>query len=503
MVGKVKSLGVTQEILLGFSLVALMLLALMFPFEDLGSMEIVAVWLIPFFIFKSLQHQWSHRSLFISLMVGFLILFKWMVPTLHLKGGISIGLASFATLLFVAYESLGIWILVKVAHAIHRKRGAHSAAWAIGLGLILWEGWAFRVYPWTWGSVLGAVPWTATGAAWLSALGLSALLWGTATWAGLQRGWRSCLGPLSFLVVLGITHAAWLLLQRSTTTAPQKQLDIVVVQSNFPAGLRSPDMESKGWSLSDQALKDYQLPHSSRPTLVLWGESSILGRDDRGAHDRLRSEASSRNVAWLFGTEGGNQNLVRGEVAGRPSFIQAKVVPMHFGERMPGSEGFRRWLDQRLGWVSQVPGHLSSESRFVIPSTNDKPLVVHPLLCSEALLIDRVREGVELTQADLLTNHTNDAWFEKTGATFLHAAQIRLRAVEMGRPLIRATLSGASGIFWPDGHSKLWSGPQSEMVHVETLEWSTWWTPASWIYFGPALIIVTLAGLLQAWIRKI
>lgn len=71
----------------------------------------------------------------------------------------------------------------------------------------------------------------------------------------------------------------------------------------FSGGIAIPDMESKGWSLSDQALKDYQLPHSSRPTLVLWGESSILGRDDRGTHNRLRFEASSRNVAWLFGTE--------------------------------------------------------------------------------------------------------------------------------------------------------------------------------------------------------
>jgi len=176
---------------------------------------------------------------------------------------------------------------------------------------------------------------------------------------------------------------------------------------------------------------------------------------------------------------------------------------MAFGERMPGPEGVRRWFDQRLGWISQIPGNLSSKSKFIIPSAGREPLVVHPLLCSEALLIQRVREGVALTQPDLLTNHTNDAWFEKTGATFLHAAQIRLRAVEMGRPLIRATLSGASGIFGADGHSKLWSGPQSEMVHVESLEWSTWWTPASWIYFNATLMIVTLGGLLQAWIRKV
>ncbi|MFM8233862.1 MAG: hypothetical protein ACKN9J_02060 [Holophagaceae bacterium] len=506
MVANTKDVGLIPSLLVGAGLIVLLLLAFMFPFEDLGAMEIMAAWLIPFYIFKSLQHQVSYRSLYLSLVIGFLILFRWMIPTLHLKGDLGLELASLVTLLFVAYESLGIWVLVKVAHVIYKKRGAHSAAWAIALGIIFWEGWAFRIYPWTWGSVLGSVPWTATSAAWLSALGLSALLWGTATWSGLQRGWRTFLGPLCFLIVLGCAHGAWLVVDHTMVPTSKQQLDIVVVQSNFPAGQRSPDMEPKGWSLSDQALNEYQLPHLRRPTLVLWGESSILGRDDRGEDARLRWEASRRNIAWLFGTEGGNQNLIRGEVSGRPSFIQAKVIPMDFGERMPGPESIRHWLDKHLGWVSQIPGELSSTSKFVIPITtapSRSSIIVHPLLCSEGLLIDRVRKGVALTQPDLLTNHTNDAWFEKTGATFLHAAQVRLRAVEMGRPLIRATLSGASGIFLANGHSKLWSGPQSEMVHVETLEWSNGWTLASWNYFGYALVIVTLIGFLQAWIRKI
>ncbi len=503
MVAKTKSLSILQEISIGLILISLMILAFMFPFEDLGAMEIAATWLVPFFIFKSLQYQWSHRSIYVSLLVSLFILFRWMIPTLYLKGGMNIPLASLATFLFVAYEAFGFWILIKAADIIHRKRGAHSAAWAIGLGFIFWEGWVFRIYPWTWGAVLGSVPWTATGAAWFSATGLSALLWGTATWAGLQRGWKSSLGLLNFLLILGLAHGFWLLIQQGSTVGPKKQLDVVVVQSNFPAGQRSPDMELKGWYLSDQALRNFQLPNPSRPTLVVWGESSVLGRDDRGINDRLRFEASRRNIAWLFGTEGGNENLVRGEVSGQSSFVQAKVIPMDFGERIPGPEGFRIWLERQLGWVSQVPGQLTSKSRFIIPNGQKGDIVVHPLLCSEALLVDRVRQGFVMTKPDLLTNHTNDAWFEKTGATFLHAAQIRLRSVEMGLPLIRATLSGASGIFWADGRSKLWSGPQSEMVHVETLEWSTWWTLASQSYFGAMLIVFTLVGLLQAWIRKI
>jgi len=118
-------------------------------------------------------------------------------------------------------------------------------------------------------------------------------------------------------------------------------------------------------------------------------------------------------------------------------------------------------------------------------------LRVHPLICSEALIPMRMAKGVELAGADLLTNHTNDGWFEKSIATDLHAAQIRLRAVEAGVPLLRSTLTGKSGVFREDGSWVLWGEPRSEGAYAFSLAWRPRRAPAR----SPWAIWTLLAGL--------
>jgi apolipoprotein N-acyltransferase len=185
---------------------------------------------------------------------------------------------------------------------------------------------------------------------------------------------------------------------------------------------------------------------------------------------------------------------------------------MAFGERMPGPPAMREKLDRLLGFRSQEPGELTPQSAFVIPNvyegTNAVPsmvvgsypdLRVHPLLCSEALLPGRAREGATLAKADLLTNHTNDNWFERSPATFLHAVQIRLRPVELGLPMVRATLGGASGLFREDGSFQIWSGPRTQGAWAFPLEWRPVRTPArsAWLFWllllgtgGTALVLL-------------
>jgi apolipoprotein N-acyltransferase len=202
-----------------------------------------------------------------------------------------------------------------------------------------------------------------------------------------------------------------------------------------------------------------------------------MGRDDRHPDPRLSAAAASRGVAWLFGTEGGLYNLVRGEAAGRPSFVFAKTEPMPFGERTPGPEAFRRWADPKLGFISQKAGELAEGCAFEVPSPGGG-IRVHPLICSEALMPERSRRGRALGRADLLSNHTNDGWFDRSVATDLHAAQIRLRATELGVPLLRATLTGKSGVFREDGHFELWGAPLTEGAYAVELTWRPVRTPA-------------------------
>ncbi|HJU83598.1 MAG TPA: nitrilase-related carbon-nitrogen hydrolase [Holophagaceae bacterium] len=478
---------------------ALFFVTFAFPGAWGGWLEVGGALLFPILFLRAVLRGRPLPWAFLALLAGLVSLFHWVPRTLVTKGGLSTPLAYFGSALLWAWEAGGLLAVAAVARWMHRRAGAWGAAFGAALAITLWEGFAFHVYPWHYGSALGGLPLTAKAAAFLGVAGFSALLWGSGAWAGAclaeDRRAAAAWGPrvaVGLLILLGL---GWRLLPRE----PRRDMDIVMIQPDFVAGERFPGMEAEMWRRSDPVLQAHQLPRPGVRTLLLWPESSVLGRDDRLPDPRLAQEASRRGVAWLFGTEGGLFNLVRGEVDGRPPFIQAKVHPMAFGERMPGPDWLRHWLDERLGFLSQEPGELSARSVFVVPTPQGEVRVA-PLICSEALEPERTREGLAMARANLLSNHTNDGWFERSMATDLHAAQIRLRAPELGVPLLRATLTGKSGVFHEDGSWQLWGEAMSEDAYAFSLRWSPIRTPARGPW--PRILLLALLGAgsgLLAW----
>ncbi len=468
-----------------------------------GWLEPLAALAFPLLFLEAAFRGRHALWLWLSLMAGFALLFSWVPATLQAKGGLPWALALLGAVLLWAWEALGLLLVALVARSLVRRAGAWPAAFGAALAVLLWEAFAFHVYPWSWGAAFGAQPWMARSAAFLGTWGLAALAWGAGAWGAARRAQgasapRILAGPGLALALMGALGFAWQWLPRGA----ERHLDVAIVQPNFPAGLRWPGMEADMWRRSDALLRAQGLPPPDRPTLLLWPESSVLGRDDRRPDPRLRWEATRRNVAWLFGTEGGPYNLVRGEVAGRSTFLFAKVDPMAFGERIPGPPAFRHWADARLGFVSQEPGELKPGCAFVVPAPGGD-IRVHPLLCSEALMPERAREGLVLGQADLLSNHTNDGWFEHSIATDLHADQIRLRATELGVPLVRATLTGKSGLFREDGRFQLWGGAMTEGAWTVDLDWRPVQTPARSPWLLRLLVGGLAAGcLLLGWVTR-
>ena len=473
-----------------------------------GYLEATAAFLFPVFLFTTLFRGRSLGWIFLALFLGFLGVFQWVPHTVAVKGDLPPALGLLSGGLLMAWEALGLLAVAACSRWALRKGGPWAAACSAALALLLWEVYGFHVYPWSLGAALGGLPWLALGAAFVSAQGLAALLWGCAATTGFRlascpRPFRAgslrplLAGPAVLLGVLLGLAALWPLLPR----APRRELDVVMIQPDFASGVRRPGMEEEMWRRSDAECQRLGLPRAGTATLLLWPESSVLGRDDRWPNPRLRREASRRNIGWLFGTEGGLFNLARGEAADQPSFLQAKLDPMPFGERMPGPPFLRRWLDRNLGFESQEPGLLTPESSFHLP-TPQGPLRIHPLLCSEALSAQRVQEGLQLAGGDLLANLTNDGWFEQSPATDLHAAQIRMRAVEAGLPLLRATLTGKSGIFRENGTWELWGSPMSEAAYGFHLAWRPVDTPARspWVLRAlMAVLALVCLGALAAW----
>ncbi|WP_306591120.1 apolipoprotein N-acyltransferase [Geothrix sp. 21YS21S-4] len=475
-------------------------LAFRFPGALGGWLEPVAALAFPL-LFLEAAFRGRHATwLWLSLTGGLVLIFHWVPATLATKGGLPWAAALFGGGLFYAWEALGFLLVALAARWMHRRSGALGAAVVAALGILVWESWGFHIYTWSWGAPFGALPWTARSAAFLGTRGLSALAWGAGAWAASARAGgaparRVLAGPAFAVALLAGLGGAWFLLPRDA----ERTLDVAMIQPNFPPGQRWAGMELEMWQRSDALLSSKGWPRAGRSTLLLWPESSVMGRDARSAEPRLSGEAASRGVAWLFGTEGGFQNLVRGEAPGRAPFVFAKIEPMPFGERMPGPAPVRRWLDERMGFISEEPGQLAPGCAFEVPSPGGM-IRVHPLICSEALLPERARRGLALGRADLLSNHTNDGWFDRSVATDLHAAQIRLRAPELGVPLLRATLTGKSGIFRQDGRFELWGAPLTEGAYAVNLTWRPIRTPARSAWLLPLLAGGLAAGaLLIGW----
>jgi apolipoprotein N-acyltransferase len=481
-------------------LAAFFWLAFGFPNAAGGALSAVFAFLFPALLLESRFRRRHLGWIFLACAAGVAAIFAFVPRTVALKGDLPWSLAWTGAVLFWAWEGLGFTLVSAFSGWAFQRSGRWGAAFAAALGIVLWERYGFHVYPWSWGTALSGLPFLARGAAFATTTGFSALLWGAAAWTAAElvegRALRTFLGPLAAFGVFFALGAAWPLLPKG----PERHLDLVMIQPDFVAGERAPGMEARMWALTDPVLSANHLPRTDAPTLVLWPESSVLGRDDREADPRLTREAASRRIAWLYGTEGGLYNLARGEAPDRPTFLQAKVEPMPFGERMPGPAWLRHWLDGKLGFISQEPGALTPGG-FLVPGPAGA-IRVAPLICSEALDPERARRGLAAAQGDLLANLTNDGWFDATDATDLHGAHIRLRACELGVPLARATLTGKSGLFHADGTGGLWGSPLSQATYALRLDWRPVRTPARGPWAWRLLLLAAAAGALLSILRK-
>jgi len=120
-----------------------------------------------------------------------------------------------------------------------------------------------------------------------------------------------------------------------------------------------------------------------------------------------------------------------------------KVHLVPFGEYVP----LKRFLPfvQRL---VQAAGDFASGKKI-------EPLKLHDfsagiLICFEVIFPELARIQAK-KGAKILINLTNDAWFGMTSAPYQHLCMSVFRAVENGRPLIRAANTGFSAFIGPQG----------------------------------------------------
>jgi apolipoprotein N-acyltransferase len=108
-----------------------------------------------------------------------------------------------------------------------------------------------------------------------------------------------------------------------------------------------------------------------------------------------------------------------------------------------------------------------------------------------------------LRTATLLVNVTNDAWFGESTARYQHLQISRLRAIEAGRPMVRAANTGVSAVIDSDGRIVAAAAEYVPTVLVADVQPRTGLTP--YARTGNSLIVVLALAMaaLSAYFRRV
>lgn len=126
-----------------------------------------------------------------------------------------------------------------------------------------------------------------------------------------------------------------------------------------------------------------------------------------------------------------------------------KVHLVPFGEYLP----FQETLESiGLEQLTRLRGGFAAARERALLTIPGLPPAV-PLICYEAIFPDEVMPAnlAPGERPGFLLNVSNDAWFGITPGPHQHFEQARLRAIEQGLPLVRATNNGISAIVDPLG----------------------------------------------------
>jgi apolipoprotein N-acyltransferase len=234
------------------------------------------------------------------------------------------------------------------------------------------------------------------------------------------------------------------------------RLDVAVVQGNVPRGTFTGFRGQGRVGPEDVSILENHARLSVRliddpPDLVIWPENA-LDRDPftnprfgAAVTGTVRAVGAPFLVGAILDAPGDrfyNSNLLfgpDGTLAGR--YDKLHLVP--FGEYVPW-----RWLRRHIAALRQIPydGLTGNGPKvFAVPGA-----LFGSVICFESTYPDLVRPFVR-GGAQFLVVSTNDASFEKSPAASQHLQMTRMRAVENGRVVVQAAISGISAVVAPNG----------------------------------------------------
>lgn len=429
------------------ALIAGAILPLAFAPFDLFPLAVLAPALL-FWSWQDLSPRRARRRGFGFGLGMFGVGVSWVFVSMYEFGGVSMGLSLFLTVLFVLFLSLFPALL---GDSLARFRDAFAISPVLALALVYPAGWV--LFEWIRGWFLTGFPWLNLGysqlASPLAGLAPVAGVYGVSLAVAMSAGWL-----LLFLIASdGRARVAWgaavlalwggaALLQTVNWTRPAGEpLKVTLLQGNIPQELKwLAEMRAPTLELYTQLTEQHW-----DSQLIVWPESALPEMYDEaeGFLDDLAARARAHDSEMLVGVlytdpaTGRYYNSMVSVGDHRQFYHKHHLVP--FTEYLP--------MQSLLGGIvdfMQVP-----MSDFSKGAAKQAPLAVAGQkagisICYEDAFGEEVINV--LPEATLLVNVSNDAWFGHSIAPQQHLQIARMRALETGRPLLRATNTGLTAI---------------------------------------------------------
>ncbi|TVO57507.1 apolipoprotein N-acyltransferase [Denitromonas halophila] len=422
---------------------------------------------------------------------------SWLYVALHQFGGMPSVLAAFCIFLFCTY--LALWPAVAGALFVRFRSGrtARDALLAGGL-------WALTEYLRGW--VLTGFPWLAIGYSQtppsplagffpvLGVYGVSALVAALAAGFGImiQRGpGRLMPWTVSAVLLLGLGQS----LRSVAWTVPDGEpVTAALVQTHIEQDLKwQPERLQQWLDLNLELVRTHPaqivvLPESTLPMLAERLPAGYLAQ--MGASAAARKGDAIVGV-FMRDAEGHIYNAAL-SVGASPTQTYAKQHLVPFGEYSPPSfDWFYRLAkipmsNQTSGAADQPLMHLAGQ-RLALN------------ICYEDTFGEEIRRRAG--EASILVNLSNLAWYGDSFAQPQHLQIARVRAMETGRPMLRATNTGMTAAILPDGRVAGALAPFTRDVLTVMVQGMAGLTP--YLRWGDALALslAALALLPAMWSR--
>lgn len=385
----------------------------------------------------------------------FLVGASWVYVSMSMFGGLPPPMAAAATLLFCAY--LALFPALAAALLVRFRRGcfgsdatAFAAFWVVSECL---RAWLLTGFPWLALGYSQTPPSPLAGFApvfGVYGVSLATVLVGAALGELLRRwfavpcsGSRAACGAVPLLSVLAVFMAAAGLGELHFVDPKGAPLRVALLQGNIPQ-----DLKWRPEKLAESLSVYGDLMRSHPATLTVMPETAIptfLEHLPRPYLESLLSHATAQRGDVLFGIAVGDAGRYANaavSVGDSPTQLYAKSHLVPFGEFVP--TGFQWFLDlMRIPMGNFMPG---PDRQPPLEIAGQKVAVN---ICYEDVFGNEIIRA--LPEATLLINLSNTAWFGDSLAQPQHLQIAQMRALEAGRPMLRATNTGMTGVVRPDG----------------------------------------------------